>query len=371
MDSKADGVKELETKKSLLEEAEKQLQSAKDERESNKASNKTFEDQLEKSNREVEAAKAAAKAAETALATATAEAKERKAESAQKDAKLQEIQNFQGSNSQAQSGILNPTHKGWSTGQDQFAIVKQEFPASYSSSPRLIFGLRVIDLERSKHKGIVGAVKELTNTGFSAKVHSFGGCYAYNADMSWLTLPNNGIHFENGSYNTGDEVGRTQGIAPRVHFAVPFNNAPKVCCWLNEINMGGNDWLSLRAFARDISPTSFILDISTWAGRSFEGARVSWFAYDSAEDGKRVKSGISTAKRDNPSQKLKAPFYGSPFSKKPATFIALSEVDFSMDRNIRANTEIVSATATELEWSFGTWADSNMDHMHVTWIAVE
>lgn len=241
-----------------------------------------------------------------------------------------------------------------------------------SGAPRLLFGLRILDLEKSQPKAFGGDVRALTNTGFTALVQSFGGCFSYGADMSWLTLPNNGVHFENGSYYTGDETnGRTQGIARRIHFAVPFDSPPKVYCWFNEIHKEGSEWFCLRTYPSDISNSGFTLEVNAWAGRWFDSARISWFAYDSAEDGKRVKSGKNRATREDRSPKFKNSFYGSPFAKKPATFIAISEIDFGMDENIRAIATIDDVTATELQWSCGTWDNSNMDHMDITWIAME
>ncbi|KAJ6109848.1 hypothetical protein N7486_002083 [Penicillium sp. IBT 16267x] len=89
------------------------------------------------------------------------------------------------------------------------------------------------------------------------------------------------------------------------------------------------------------------------------------------EDGKRVKSDRNTVLRAQGVVKNKAPFYGQPFSRTPATFIAVSKIDFGANSNIRMMCRANAPNNQELEWEFGTWADSNMDSAEVTWIAIE
>ena len=95
-----------------------------------------------------------------------------------------------------------------------------------------------------------------------------------------------------------------------------------------------------------------------------------YLAYPAEEDGKRVKSGRNTVVRSQTVVK-RAPFYGQPFKNQPKTFIAISEMDFSLHRNLRLRCSAIALNNKELEWSSGTWFDSDMRHAEVQWIAIE
>ena len=237
----------------------------------------------------------------------------------------------------------------------------------------MLFGLSHIDLDKNQdRKAIRGEIKEVTLTGFAAKVHSFDGSNCFATDISWLAMPNDGIHLEYGSCNTYEEVaGGVSVIMRRMHFTESFDSPPKVCCRLTEINKTGPECFSLKTWSKDITTTGFTLVIESWANRTFDGARIGWFAYDTKEDAMQVKSGTSLANRRKREAKFSAEFYGTPFTARPATFIAISEIDFGLGGNIRATAEIQDVTASKMDCSCGTWLDSDMDHIGITWIALE
>ena len=144
-----------------------------------------------------------------------------------------------------------------------------------------------------------------------------------------------------------------------------------VCCWFYEINKDGAEWFPLRTYPKDESSTSFTLVLEAWADRSFEGARVGWFAYYIEEEGKRMKSNKNTVLREAKMTNKHGLWYETPFSKKPATFIAISELCFGTESNLRILASIHGAAENRLQWSYGTWADSNMDHVAITWVGME
>jgi len=120
-----------------------------------------------------------------------------------------------------------------------------------------------------------------------------------------------------------------------------------------------------------VNTQGFTTVIGARAGRHFDGARVGWIAYDADEDGKWVRSG-NTITRRNEAGNYDFPFYGpAPYSKAPAIFIGIQEIDFGNDRPLRVHSEISVVTRERLTWQVKTWADSNMDHMACDWIAIE
>ena len=96
-----------------------------------------------------------------------------------------------------------------------------------------------------------------------------------------------------------------------------------------------------------------------------------WFAYPAEEDGKRVKTGRERILRAAGNTTSTIKFYGQPFSRKPGMLAALAELDFGNNANLRLHTEVTNVTNESMSFQLGTWADTNMDHAEVTWIAIQ
>ncbi|KAK4694378.1 hypothetical protein P7C71_g3198, partial [Lecanoromycetidae sp. Uapishka_2] len=354
----------------------KQLEATQKDRDSNKDLKNKAEKALAVATNERDAAKSAAENAEKNLNATSSQIEQQKADAKAKDDKLATLQKELDAARRAvrdhgNSGILVGVEKGWKAGKDSSALIRQEFPTTLSQPPRILYGLSGIDVERNGRLGVACDPKDLSVTGFTVEPRSFGGSQAYGINFSWLTLPNNGVHFEFGQLDTYSLTNFNKlSTTQRIEFPNAFKSPPKVLAWFYEINKIG-DWCSLKTYPKDASSTGFNIVIESWANRPFDGARVCWLAYEAEEDGKRVKSDKNLVDRATKFAKQDAPWYGTPFTQKPAVFIGISELDFSMGRNIRVRANIDGATNERLQWSYGTWDDSDMDHLIVTWLAVE
>lgn len=156
-----------------------------------------------------------------------------------------------------------------------------------------------------------------------------------------------------------------------IFFPQSFASPPKIAVWFQEFLWLNSGFMSLKCYPTEITAHYFKLRIESWAGRNFRQARVQYLAYPSEEDGKRVRIGRTSIQRAQPARKDRAPFYTQPFKNKPATFIAISEMDFTSLRNLRFECAANAPNERELEWSCNTWADSDMDHAECQWIAIE
>jgi hypothetical protein len=186
-----------------------------------------------------------------------------------------------------------------------------------------------------------------------------------------MALPDD-LHLETGMFHTYNTPQLDFDTFTRhVFFSQSFPTPPKVCVWIQEFEWTNRDFMCMKCYPTDVNCDSFHLRVDSWAGRRFKNARVQFLAYPSEEDGKRVKSGRNTVTRTQGTASARAPFYGEPFKNTPKTFIAISETDFGCDKNVRFRCSANAPNNRELEWSFGTWADTNMDHAEVQWIALE
>jgi hypothetical protein len=245
------------------------------------------------------------------------------------------------------------------------------FKTHLSDAPTMIYALSWVDIILSDGVRAIAELPRVSGDGFTMNLKAGNQCRPFDIQASWLTLPNNGIHFESGvfeSWSLGRDI--HENVTQRITFAEPFSEPPEICCWFVEINCGAG-WHSLKTYTKNITKEGFTLKIDTWAGRSFDGAKVQWLAFDTAEDGKRVKRGLSTITRGQGANKEDLPFYGTPFSRPPATIIGITELDLGDNAGFRLQCVIHSATKDRLAWEYGTWADTNMDHAVFTWLAVE
>jgi hypothetical protein len=267
----------------------------------------------------------------------------------------------------AQHGQFLAEDRGWTPGQNSFARCSVTFSKAYPTTPKLLFGLSRVDAEGSLSRSLSLAAPEINASGFSVQAASFDGCRGYSLGCNWLTLPND-LHLETGMiYTSGDRGEYVQHI----YFSQSFASPPKIAVWFQEFQFPNGGFLSLRCRATDITAHSFHLRIESWANRNFRQARVQYLAYPTEEDGKRVKAArtpVTRAQKENPNR---ANFYGSPFNNQPATFIAISEMDFNSSRNLRFACNADAPNNRELVWNCSTWSDSDMDHAECQWIAIE
>lgn len=276
----------------------------------------------------------------------------------------------------AQAGIVGPS--SWSQSTPNFTnAVTSKFQQPYNKVPQMLSGLAKIDQEKGPAAiRVAMSHQNVTPDGFESFSRTHGGACSYAPKMSWLTLPENDIHFETGVFDSCT-VGRSadmQNINARVPFAKKFAGAPTVVTWLYELNFGPG-WHSMATNALNITQDSFEMDIHTWAGRNFDGVRVGWLAFNDAGCVSHAKAGRINVKRG---ERFKTgetvTFAGEGFSKTPAVFFTVAELDAGDDKNLRLVAEVVSTTKTGFTYNCGTWADAsdhNMDHSDWAWIAVE
>jgi hypothetical protein len=270
----------------------------------------------------------------------------------------------------AESGFFNGREKGWAGGEECHMRISQSFPREYAAPPKLLFGLSHIDIGANRNRALAWAYPEVQNSGFSLQAMVWAGAWGHDIGCSWMTLPSD-LHLETGLVDTySQNVGDFDVLRRQIFFSQSFVTPPRVCVWLQAFEWHGGDFMSLKCSAADITSNSFTIQCQSWANRRFKNVRIQYLAYPSEEDGKRVKSGTSLVNRAQGHVEQNLPFYGSPFKEKPQVFIAICETDFNISRNSRFRTT-AEAEKGSLKWSYGTWADTDMDHAGVQWIALE
>ncbi|KAM0315743.1 hypothetical protein ACHAPQ_011496 [Fusarium lateritium] len=174
---------------------------------------------------------------------------------------------------------------GWKQETNISRSTTIRFEKSLATTPRVIYGLRQMDIISPHGPNIGVETLNLSKEGFDLKLSSWNSLI-YNTEANWLTLPSNSnINFQSGELDSSELLGRasTQNASFRVYFAKPYKTEPKVQCWFTSIAQP-KGWRSLRCSA----------------GRQFDRTKVMWLAWDSEYDGKNVRSGTSFFKKDTP-----------------------------------------------------------------------
>jgi hypothetical protein len=260
---------------------------------------------------------------------------------------------------------------GWKMETNMSRTTTVRFEKSLASTPRVIYGLRQMDIIAPSGPNIAVETLNLGKEGFDLKLQSWNSI-VFNTEANWLTLPgNSNINFQYGELDSSELPGRapTQNASFRVYFAKPYKTEPKVQCWFTTM-VQPKGWRSLRCNVSNITRTACTVNIETWAGRQFDRAKVMWLAWDSEYDGKNVRSGTSFFRKDTPVQD--APWYNGSFAKQPAAFGAICHIDFpEQTTNLRCTTNIIEATKDRLKWAAGTWGDTTMDTTGMVWIGMD
>ncbi|KAK5053308.1 hypothetical protein LTR84_002282 [Exophiala bonariae] len=276
----------------------------------------------------------------------------------------------------SENGCISASDHGMTHEMGQNTQIAVRFSTPFTNPPRMIYGLSHIDCVDGEN--VVDAagprvafdVVDIAADGFQATARTFGNCVPWDLKMSWLTLPENGIHFETGTFDTSTVRNDSRSLAvTAVTFSRPFQRNPIVCCWFTEVDIPYG-WRSLRTWAARITHDGFVLSVDTWADRVWKNARVNWLAYDAEEDGRRIKSSVQIVKRHEV-RNFSSPWLRDPQARDPTTFIAITELDCGPSRNTRISGQITNITGGRLIGEIGTWDDTDMDHLHCTWISIE
>lgn len=201
------------------------------------------------------------------------------------------------------------------------------------------------------------SIPDITPSGFTAHLESFNGCNAYGIECAWMTLPND-LHLEYGSVDTnGAGAGLKDNVRQHIVFNQGFSSPPKIRVWFQEIDYpvnAGNNYTAIKVMAEDITDTSFTLSLSSWLDRKYTNIRAGWFAYPAEQDGIRVRSGRERVTRAQKNLNRQVPFSPQPFSRTPATFSAISEVDFGSAKHLRMKCKATAPNERELKLDYGT-----------------
>lgn len=272
----------------------------------------------------------------------------------------------------------------WGSTAGQSKEVEVAFSSRFSETPRIIWGIKFLEaVYEPGYTSSTGCprarlqLSSLTPTSCKFSFLAISGSVGFAAN--YLTLPKNGIRFESGIFDT-TVLGRppnTEAVRQYIPFPQSFTAPPIVRCWFIAVDITGatgsanvGRHITLNATRR--TNNGFTLNIQSDNG--YTSASIGWLAYDSAEDGKRVRSDRYVIEATNAEKKstVDRSFSGEPFAKVPATFLGCDSFLTNPYNWVRWNAQLLEVTKAKIKFHCGIPNNpSSATSLGFTWIAME
>lgn len=240
--------------------------------------------------------------------------------------------------------------------------------ASQIATPQVAIGLTMLDISNEAGVRIGASVTNISSNQFTIHVGTWANSVIYNAAMSWLALDADNPYFQIGVFDSRHvrPWNKPGNVIHRVNFSRTFESQPKVVVGIRRLDIS-NNW-RFRVYATDIDTKGFTIHAITWGGTILSSVQVTWIAFPANKDG--VWSG-SFSSDNSPGNFSGQADFGVTFSKMPSVFMALTEFDFSHDKNLRVKLGINSVTTSSLSWCISTWSDTVLSMVGGTYVALE
>ena len=247
------------------------------------------------------------------------------------------------------------------------------FPIPFADRPRLIHGLRVIDVNGDANIRVSSTLHNVTRHSADCNIITWGDTTLWSAvtDVIALTPADSDILI--GEHMRSLWKNPNSPASVRINFERPFFTPPNVAVFFNCIELDkSRDW-RLKTTATDINTNGFTLHIDTWSTTVFYAARVGWIAYPK---NKRTIFNTSVSTGDIPSGDRKGfkcshelLFRGPEMPSVPSVFIALNYLHFDSDAGLRINAYVDNISTNQLTWHMDSWSDTYVYSAGATLVA--
>ena len=195
---------------------------------------------------------------------------------------------------------------------------------------------------------------------------------------NYLTLPKNGLRFDTGKFDTSILGSRSSGaeyVRQYIPFSRNFTSPPVVRCWFTAFDM---TLVGVPATDRQITlgvaqrtSDGFTLTIQTTNG--YGSASIGWLAYDSEENGKRVRSDQYAIDASNTDKKaiVECSFSDRPFARVPATFVGCHSFNVRQGNWVRWRAQQIEVTKEKFRFECGSANTNGVVTLGFVWIAME
>ena len=248
-----------------------------------------------------------------------------------------------------------------------------DFVVPYIQPPNLAIGINSMDLRENGGIRLNAFTSQVLGNSFRVHLDCWADTTIWSAGASWLEVAPGDRDIQIGQWGTQDDHPWYQSqtaTSAKITFPRPFPAPPKVILWLNQVDMAMDKGWRVRSYTSDISSTEFSCHIDTWADTRLYSATAYWIAYPA--DKPHIASGTVTT-GDFPTSKTisgTATFPAGTFTAPPRVMMAVDEMDFGAGKGLRFKIYADGITEDSFNWHIESWADSIVNSVEASWIAV-
>ncbi|KAH7131278.1 hypothetical protein EDB81DRAFT_696618 [Dactylonectria macrodidyma] len=249
--------------------------------------------------------------------------------------------------------------------EGQKASKRFYFSTTYKSPPAIAVGLTSIDASKDFNIRVKAYADTVVKSSAVFHLDTWADSRLFSASCMWFRKPADDKAFQIGHFNTSQDHSWMNPQAKTTHqvkFKHPYNKAPKVVVWLNELNLAkGKNW-RIKAHASDVTPTGFKLHIDSWSDSVLYTGGAAWIAYP--EDRKGVASGTFRTQDTRPADKPRTLTSGwerfppGMFKRNPKVVMGFNSIDADCKKNLRVKLGASAVSPRRMKWHINGWSDS-------------
>ena len=164
--------------------------------------------------------------------------------------------------------------------------VRIDFERPFQTPPKVVVFLNCIDLERSRNWRLQATASDIDVDGFTLYVGPYLDTIFYAARVGWIAYPEDREHIFSTSVSTLDlcpvdqpQQRHSQEISISLD-SVNFHKTPSVFVALNSFDIGCNANFRINAYVKNVSKTSLVWHIDTYADTVLYSAGATIIAFN-------------------------------------------------------------------------------------------
>ena len=233
------------------------------------------------------------------------------------------------------------------------------FPRPFADRPRLVHGLREIDVGNNANIRVSSTLHNITKHSADCDIIIWGDTTLFSAVADVIALAPADSDILIGEHMRSLRKNPNSPASVRINFERKFITPPKVVVFFNCIDLDNSRHWRLKTTATNIDPEGFTLNIETWSDTIFYAARVGWIAYPE-DHGQVFSTSVNTMDvrpwyQTQATQSRGIGFKAVDFWKNPSVFIALNYLDIDCGAYFRVNAYVDGVNTNGLVWHINSW----------------
>lgn len=152
---------------------------------------------------------------------------------------------------------------------------KVSFGHAYESPPKVVIWLNHIDFDNTRNERVTAFATDITTTGFTAHINSWGDSILHSTGISWFAYP-----FGTPGIRSGDVLVE-KDLSDMVTFEKPFNKPPRrVLVALNKLETDVKGFCRFKVIHEAVSEEGMGVRFESWGDTIIHSAGAAYLAIE-------------------------------------------------------------------------------------------